>query len=295
MPELPEVETVRRGLERLTRHHPIWGGDVLLPRAIARPGSYEEFLDGLTGSAIADWHRRGKYLLARLYRPDASAPAARHPDTGSAAGWLGVHLRMSGQLLWLARSEPLCKHVRVRLFFPDARELRFVDARTFGRMWWVPSGVPVEAVITGLQRLGPEPFADEFSPEYLLAASRGRERSIKAALLDQSLLAGIGNIYADEALFQSRIHPATRSRDLTGADTERLHAAILSVLETAIARGGTTFNTFSNLLGVNGNYKHEAWTYGREDEPCRVCATTIVRIKLAGRSAHFCPKCQPAR
>jgi len=279
VPELPEVETVRRGLVQLTCHQPLQGGEVLLARTI-RPVSREAFLAGLSGVAIASWQRRGKYLLAELVA------------AGAQAGWLGVHLRMSGQLLWLARSEPLHKHARVRLFFGADRELRFVDTRTFGQMWHVPVGVPPESAIAGLRALGPEPFAPEFAPSYLWERSRGRGRSVKAALLDQTLVAGIGNIYADEALFLSRIDPRTRQGDLTPAQVERLHAAIRDVLATAIARGGTTFNSFLNVLGVNGNYKHGAWVYGRAGELCRVCGSDIQRVKLAGRSSHFCPTCQ---
>ncbi len=280
MPELPEVETVRRGLEAVTLHQLISGGEVLLDRTVAYPVAPTEFVNGLIGTAISGWHRRGKYLLAQLQRQEQTA------------GWLGVHLRMTGQLLWLAPDEPVQKHCRVRLFFESQRELRFVDQRTFGRMWWVPPGQPPESVMTGLQKLGAEPLSDEFSLDYFSQVLKNRRRPIKNALLEQSLIAGIGNIYADEALFMSHIHPLTLASELQSAQLEKLHAAIIEVLETSIGEGGTTFSDFRDIQGVNGNYGGLAWVYGRDRTPCRVCGTTIERIKLAGRSAHFCPQCQ---
>ena len=276
MPELPEVETVRLGLNQVTPDREITGGDVLLDRTIAHPIFVAEFLSGLKGTAIAQWHRRGKYLLAEL----------------SSGGWLGVHLRMTGQLLWLHPDEPLQKHTRVRLFFAGKRELRFVDQRTFGQMWWVPPGIAVESVITGLGRLGPDPFSNQFSVEYLAGKMQNRRRPIKNALLDQSVVAGVGNIYADEALFLSGVRPETLCPDLQPGQIDRLRAAIIQVLETSIAAGGTTFSSFLNVQGINGNYGGVAWVYNRTGEPCRVCNTPIQRLRLAGRSAHFCRQCQ---
>lgn len=285
MPELPEVETVRRGLNRVTLNQEIEGGDVLLPRTIAYPFSAAEFLAGLKGTTLVQWHRRGKYLLAQIQNSASLQPA----------GWLGVHLRMTGQLLWVAPSEPLHKHTRVRLFFQDARELRFVDQRTFGKMWWVPPEIQPSEAIAGLKKLGPDPFTDDFSVEYLRSMLHYRRRPIKTALLDQSLVAGLGNIYADEALFLSCIPPTTLCLDLSLEQIKLLRTAIVQVLQTAIEAGGTTFSNFLNVQGVNGNYGGVAWVYNRAGEPCRVCGTQIERIKLAGRSAHFCPQCQPLK
>jgi formamidopyrimidine-DNA glycosylase len=242
LPELPEVETVRRGLERLTVKQTIEGGEVLLERTLVYPLSVREFYDNITDKAIAFWQRRGKYLLAQLVFD-------RQPQ-----GWLGVHLRMTGQLLWTEQNNPLQKHTRVRFFFPNNRELRFVDTRTFGKIWLVPPQTNPETIITGLQKLGPEPFVAEFSPAYFAAQLRKRRRNIKTLLLDQEIVAGIGNIYADEALFKSGIHPETPAADLTPIQITRLHQAIIEVLQTAIDRGGTTFSDFLNLLGVSGNY-----------------------------------------
>jgi formamidopyrimidine-DNA glycosylase len=278
MPELPEVETVRRGLNQLTPNQEITGGDVLLHRTIAYPFSVEEFLTGIKGSAIATWHRRGKYLLAEL--------------TSSPNSWLGVHLRMTGQLLWLHQNEPLHKHTRVRLFFQNERELRFVDQRTFGQMWWIPPLVAPESIITGLEKLAVDPFSPEFSVEYLALKLGNRRRPVKTALLDQSVVAGLGNIYADEALFLSRILPETLCINLQREQIERLHSSIIQVLKASIEAGGTTFSNFLNVKGINGNYGHVAWVYNRAGEPCRVCGTAIERTRLAGRSSHYCVNCQ---
>ncbi len=276
MPELPEVETVRRGLEKVTLNQEITGGDVLLNRTIAYPLSHNEFLAGLQKNTISNWQRQGKYLLAQL-------------DNSS---YLGVHLRMTGQLLWLHPTEPLHKHTRVRLFFGGDRELRFVDQRTFGQMWWVPKERAISSVITGLAKLGVDPFSPEFSIEYLASKLKNSRRSIKSALLDQTIIAGIGNIYADEALFIAKVPPATLCTSLQIEQIKKLRAAIIQVLEASIAAGGTTFSNFLNLEGVNGNYGGVAWVYNRTGNPCRICGTPIERIRLAGRSSHFCPQCQ---
>ncbi|MBE9123086.1 DNA-formamidopyrimidine glycosylase [Tychonema sp. LEGE 07199] len=316
MPELPEVETICRGLNQLTLDREILGGDVLLNSSIARSISATDFLTKLKGKSIASWYRRGKYLLAELSQfpegerekgkggeftaqtpssstlPSSFLPLPSSFFLPSKAGWLGVHLRMTGQLLWVNESEPLPKHARVRLFFEGNRELRFVDQRTFGQMWYVPAETEVESTVTGLKLLGPEPFSDEFTTEYLARKLHRRARPIKTALLDQSLVAGLGNIYADETLFLAGVMPTTLCADLTAPQIERIHTAIIQVLQQAIANGGTTFSNFLNVQGVNGNYGGVAWVYNRSGQPCRTCSTTIEKIKLAGRSTHFCPACQ---
>ncbi|NET01766.1 MAG: DNA-formamidopyrimidine glycosylase [Sphaerospermopsis sp. SIO1G1] len=285
MPELPEVEIVRRGLNQLTLNHTITGGDVLLQRTIAHPFSVVEFIENIKTNQIKSWHRRGKYLLAEL------TPAS-HLPTSPSLPWLGVHLRMTGQLLWLNQDEPLHKHTRVRLFFENGQELRFVDQRTFGQMWYVPSSVPVETIITGLAKLAVDPFAPEFTVEYLGNKLERSRRPIKTALLDQSVVAGLGNIYADEALFKSGILPTTICAELDQKQIAPLRTAIIDVLSASIAAGGTTFSNFLNIKGVNGNYGGEAWVYNRAGEPCKVCGNVIQKIKLGGRSSHFCDRCQ---
>ena len=308
MPELPEVETICRGLNHLTLDREILGGDVLLESSIARSISATDFLTKLKGKSIERWYRRGKYLLAELSQcrgggrcvPALPAPPSTSPLGGgrggfflpSKTGWLGVHLRMTGQLLWVNGDEPLPKHARVRLFLEGNQELRFVDQRTFGQMWYVPPETEVSSVITGLKLLGPEPFSDEFSIAYFAQKLHRRARPIKTALLDQSLVAGLGNIYADETLFVAGVLPTTLCADLTEVQIERIHSAIVQVLDKAIDSGGTTFSNYLNVQGVNGNYGGVAWVYNRKGEPCRTCDRPIERIKLAGRSTHFCPVCQ---
>lgn len=281
MPELPEVETVCRGLNQLTLQQTIEGGEVLLASTLAYPPSSSAFFEALSGTRFHQWERRGKYLLARLTN-----------ERGDPAGWLGVHLRMTGQLLWVERDRPLSPHTRARLFCGGGRELRFVDIRTFGRVWWVPPECEPAEIVTGLRSLGPEPFSSEFSSEYLVNYCRRRSQAVKSLLLDQRLVAGLGNIYADEALFHAGIAPTTPAREVTPDLLERLRASILKVLEAAIAAGGTTFSDFRGVTGINGNYGGEAWVYGRKGQPCRICGTAIERVKLGGRSSHFCPACQ---
>ena len=280
MPELPEVETVRRGLERQVVGFEIARVEVLRARAIASPPLPELFCSALEGCRVQAWLRRGKYLIAELQRDDGDG------------GYWGVHLRMTGQFLWMSQPQEPCRHTRVRFWNRQEQELRFVDTRSFGEMWWVPPGEKPETVITGLQKLGPEPFSPAFNPTYLAERLAGSKRPIKTALLDQRLVAGVGNIYADESLFMSRISPHTPCNRLGLQQLERLHAAVVEVLTTSIGAGGTTFSDFRDLTGTNGNYGHAAWVYRRSGEPCRACGSPIQRDKLSGRSSHWCPNCQ---
>ena len=280
MPELPEVETVRRGLEQQTQGFAIDQVEVLRARAIASPATPTAFAAGLIGTTVGAWQRRGKYLMGQLSRD------------GLGAGTWGVHLRMTGQFLWLQEPRPACAHTRVQLFNAAGQELRFIDTRSFGQMWWVPPGEPLEGVITGLRRLGPEPFSDTFSAAYLRQRFQGSSRPIKNALLDQAVVAGVGNIYADESLFAAGIRPTTPSGRLNGKQLESLRQALVEVLETSIGAGGTTFSDFRDLSGTHGNDGGVAWVYRRGGEPCRRCHTPIRRDKLGGRSTHWCPNCQ---
>ena len=277
MPELPEVETVRRGLADRLRSFVIADVEVCRSRAVANPESPQAFESALRGAEVGEWRRRGKYLMATL-----------HPDRGV---W-GVHLRMTGQFQWHPEPSEPCRHTRVRIWNPQDQELRFVDMRSFGEMWWVPPGQPVEAVITGLTRLGPEPFSDAFTAKYLKERLKGSSRPIKTALLDQALVAGVGNIYADESLFAAGIKPLTPAGRLSLARLETLRGCLVDVLQASIGAGGTTFSDFRDLEGVNGNYGGQALVYRRGGEPCRRCGATLIRQKLSGRSTHWCASCQ---
>jgi formamidopyrimidine-DNA glycosylase len=284
VPELPEVETVRLGLNATTCGMAIANTEVLLNRTVAYP-SLSQFQAGLQGTQIVTWTRQGKYLLAHLVRAGSKV--------AQPAGWLGVHLRMTGQLLWVTDSAPLSKHTRVRLLFDNHQELRFVDQRTFGQMWWIPPTEDPKTIMAGMGALGPEPLSSEFSLLYLAGVVKNRDRPIKNTLLDQTLIAGLGNIYVDESLFLGGIHPTRPCRSLKPREIEQLHGAIVSVIEKALSEGGTTFSDFRQVSGLNGNYGSVAWVYRRSGELCRVCTTPIEKIRMAGRSCHFCPSCQP--
>ena len=224
MPELPEVETVRRGLASRLSSFQIHDVEILRDRAIASPGGSLLFTQALKGTWVGQWHRRGKYLYADLHDgPDQQQVAER--------GHWGVHLRMTGQFLWLDEATEPCRHTRVRFWDPEGRELRFIDMRSFGEMWWVPPEQPLESVITGLRRLGPEPFSDAFNGAYLQQRLKKSKRSIKAALLDQSLVAGAGNIYADESLFAAGIAPHTAAGQLKRAQLDELCTCLVDVLQ----------------------------------------------------------------
>jgi len=290
VPELPEVETVRLGLQRQTQDFLIAKVEVLRDRAIAAPPDPSLFRLALEGCRVNQWSRRGKYLLAEL----------RDHDDERAGIW-GVHLRMTGQFLWLEAPEGADggpgdpepgQHTRVRIWGQGGAELRFIDTRSFAQMWFVPPGRTVESVISGLGRLGPEPFDPEFSATYLEKRLRGSQRPIKNALIDQSLVAGIGNIYADESLFAAGILPQTPSGTLGNRRLEGLRRAVVEILQTSIGAGGTTFSDFRDLTGTNGNYGGQAWVYRRSGLPCRRCGTTLMRHRMAGRSTHWCPRCQ---
>lgn len=285
MPELPEVETVRRGLEQQTIGFRIARVAVLRARAVASPTDQQAFCEGLRNCCLGGWQRRGKYLIGQLYR---------HSQDG---GQWAVHLRMTGQFRLLnsacgEHQRQVCAHTRVRIWNNEGDELRFVDMRSFGQMWWAPPGQPIETVIKSLQKMGPEPFSTSFTARYLKDKLKGSMRPIKNALLDQELVAGVGNIYADESLFASGIRPHTPSGQLSLNQLEALRESLVQVLQTSIGAGGTTFSDFRDLSGTNGNYGGVALVYRRFGQPCHRCGTSIQRDKLAGRSSHWCPTCQ---
>ena len=290
MPELPEVETVRRGLADRLVDFQIGQVEVCRERAIASPGGSALFIKMLCGMHVGSWLRRGKYLMASLHHDVAQPSADSEPDPDG--GWWGVHLRMTGQFQWHEAISSPCPHTRVRIWNKKDEELRFVDTRSFGQMWWVPPGNAPETIITGLQKLGPEPFSRTFNSSYLRKRLKGSKRPIKSALLDQSIVAGAGNIYTDESLFAARIRPHTPSGQLKKVELERLCNCLTEVLRVSIGAGGTTFSDFRDLEGINGNYGGQAWVYRRGGQACRICSTPIRRESLCGRGTHWCPNCQ---
>ncbi|REJ33156.1 MAG: DNA-formamidopyrimidine glycosylase [Bacillota bacterium] len=273
MPELPEVETVRRQLEAELPGRRIRGVRVLLPRTLKNitPGELEE---RLKGRRFASVERRGKFLLLRL-------------DDGAS---LIIHLRMTGRLTVVDAAEPDGPYTRVAVALDDGRELRFHDMRTFGTWHYVGEGA--DSLPPGLRSMGVEPLSDAFSPDALAAICAGRRAPVKAVLLDQRRIAGIGNIYADEALFRAGIDPGRPAGSLTEEELARLHKSIRDVLTDSLAKGGTTVRDYVNGRGAPGEFQHYLDVYGRAGEPCRRCGTPIVRRKLAGRGTHACPQCQ---
>ena len=281
MPELPEVETVRKGLVNLLKDFQIKKIEVLKERSIAGLDGSKNFINNIEGTSLGNWGRRGKYLIGSL-----------NTKNKNIKGFLVVHLRMTGQFKLIDKQTLPCAHTRVRFFEEGLRELRFVDIRNFGQMWFVPSNKSIEEVVNGINKLGPEPFSDDFNSSYLKNFLKNRTRSIKSSLLDQKTVAGVGNIYADESLFDAGIHPKTISKDLKKNDLKKLCKSIVKILKISIGEGGTTFSDFRDLEGSNGNYGGQAWVYRRGGKSCKKCGEKIIREKICGRSTHWCPNCQ---
>ena len=275
MPELPEVETVvndllASGIVGRT----ITGARVFWPRSVAMP-SAEAFCQALPGRAIERVWRRAKYLIMDL----------------SGGEHLLAHLRMSGRIHLVAMDEPRAKHEHIVIDLDDGRQLRLHDTRKFGRMYLVRE---LDAV---LGHLGPEPLSGDFTADILLARLHEHDRQMKPLLLDQAFLAGLGNIYTDEALWEAQIHPCRRSSSISEEEARRLHRAIQSVLRRGIENAGTSLgNGKANFYSVKKRQGRNAQAlnvFRRTDLPCPRCATRIERIIVGQRSTHLCPFCQP--
>jgi formamidopyrimidine-DNA glycosylase len=276
VPELPEVETVRRGLERHVVGRTIETVDVRHPRAVRRHlAGPEEFAAALAGRRLDRAMRRGKYLWVSV---------------GEDA--LLAHLGMSGQLLAGDPERPVSPHVRIRFTFTDhGPDLRFTDQRTFGHMCVVRDGAELPSLIA---HIAPDPFEPAFDPALLARRLRARRTGVKRALLDQSLVSGIGNIYADEALWRARLHWATPTDTLEEPQISRLLAAVREVLGEALAAGGTTFDSlYVNVNGESGYFERSLAVYGREGQPCPRCGTLVRRDPFMNRSSYSCPLCCP--
>jgi formamidopyrimidine-DNA glycosylase len=277
MPELPEVETVRRGLETWVAGRRIASVEVRHPRAVRRhlPGP-DDFGAALVGRTITGARRRGKYLWLPL-------------DSGDA---IVGHLGMSGQLLLRPASAPDETHLRVRLGFDDGDpELRFVDQRTFGGLAVSPGGADLPAEIEHIAR---DPMDPEFSDAGFVAALRRRRTGVKRALLDQTLISGVGNIYADEALWRARVHGGRPTEALTTPAAARLLGHVRDVLSEALGAGGTSFDAlYVNVNGESGYFDRSLKVYGREGEPCPRCGAPLRREAFMNRSSYSCPRCQP--
>ena len=291
MPELPEVETVRRGLEQKLNNFIIKKVEVCRDSTVAFPTNKEEFIKGLLNSLIYKWDRRGKYLIAQLkaiQNENTQFPLENSQNNG----FLVVHLRMTGYFKFINNSISPCKHTRIRFFDKNNNELRYIDVRSFGQMWWIKEGLSPYTIIKGLGSLGPEPFSKEFDATYLKKVISKRTKSIKAILLDQTIVAGIGNIYADESLYSAGISPFREAKTIKKYELINLKESIVDVLKKSIGSGGTTFSDFRDLDGENGNFGLQTNVYRRTGKECRKCGNLIERQKITGRSTHWCPKCQ---
>jgi len=291
LPELPEVETVRRGLEQKLNNFIIKKIELCRDTPVAFPTNKEEFIKGLLNSLIYKWDRRGKYLIAQLKK--VQNENAQFPlENSQNNGFLVVHLRMTGYFKFIEKSTHPCKHTRIRFFDKNNNELRYVDVRSFGQMWWIHKGQSLNKIIKGLGSLGPEPFSLDFDAIYLKNVISKRTKSIKAILLDQTIVAGIGNIYADESLYSAGISPFREARTIKKNELIKLKESIVTILKKSIGSGGTTFSDFRDLEGENGNFGLQTNVYRRTGIECRKCGNLIERQKITGRSTHWCPKCQ---
>jgi formamidopyrimidine-DNA glycosylase len=273
VPELPEVEVVRRGLAREVAGRTVTSVAVTGARTVRRQAP-AALIDRLRGATLGPAGRIGKFLLVPL-------------DDG--AETLVIHLRMSGQLLLCAPDHPLARHTHAVLGLSDGRELRFVDPRTFGELF------VAESPVAALAHLGPDPLSAGWSAAVLRRGLAGRTARLKLLLMDQRFVAGIGNIYSDEALFEARLRFDRPAGSLDAGEVARLHRAVRSTLREAVAHRGSSLRDaqYVDLFGAPGGYQSRHRVYGREGAPCPRCGGPVRRISLGGRSTFLCETCQP--
>ncbi|UCZ52249.1 DNA-formamidopyrimidine glycosylase [Bacillus shivajii] len=274
MPELPEVETVRRTLEQLITGEEIKNVVVTWPKMVKQPDDVEHFRVELIGQTFHSIRRRGKFLVFEL---DDHA--------------LVSHLRMEGRYGLFESSDDIDKHTHVRFLLDNGKELRYSDVRKFGTMHLFSKGD--EENHLPLSQLGVEPFSEEFTKAYLAQFLKRTTRKVKTALLDQTGVVGLGNIYVDEALFRANVHPEKISHKLTDEEVERIYPAIKATLKEAIDMGGSSIKTYVNGQGEMGMFQQTLYVYGRTGEPCKHCGSEISRTVVGGRGTHTCLKCQP--
>jgi formamidopyrimidine-DNA glycosylase len=273
MPELPEVETVKRSLQPFLEGERIIGIDVLYERIIKNINP-QEFSRLLVDRVIKSIKRRGKYLLFNLSEGDT----------------LVIHLRMTGQLLISKQEEPLTKHTHLVFHLAGGKQLRFVDVRKFGLIFLVRTGAWNQA--GGLGELGPEPLAEDFTNEVLLGLLKNRRGMLKAFLLDQKRIAGIGNIYADEISFMAGLQPKRKIETLKKPEIEALYLAIRTKLQEGVEFRGTSISDYVDGKGEKGSFQERLQVYDRAGQPCFKCGTNLVKSIVAGRGTVSCPKCQ---
>lgn len=273
MPELPEVETIKRTLEQLVVNKTIADVEVYWGKIIKEPDDVERFKHEITGQTIREMNRRGKFLL--FYLDDYV---------------LVSHLRMEGKYSVHEESVEAGKHTHVIFTFTDGKALHYNDVRKFGTMHLYPKGE--EMLHPPLNKLGPEPFDDSFTMEYFKGKLKKTQRVIKAVLLDQSIVTGLGNIYVDEALFRAGIHPMRVANTLTDAEIAAIKKTAVITLSEAVELGGTTIRSYVNSRGEMGMFQQELFVYGQVGKDCRTCGDEIVKLKVAGRGTHICASCQ---
>ena len=278
MPELPEVETVRRGLQHLITGYTISSAQQLHPRALKSESIAP--LESLQGAKITGTNRRGKFMWLTLNRPYV----------------LVAHLGMSGQFLIHQKDRPKATHVRAQFTLSKplrTRELVFNDQRTFG---WLSVEETANNVPTSAQHIAPDPFDPLFDKAATINNYRKRNIKIKTALLNQEIMSGVGNIYADETLWRAEIHPEISTADLSTKKISTIIDYATEVMQEAIEKGGTSFDDlYINVNGESGFFEQSLAAYGQEDEPCPRCGTPIKRITFGQRSSHFCPRCQRSK
>jgi formamidopyrimidine-DNA glycosylase len=275
VPELPEVETIRIQLEPLVVGRRFERVRIIDAR-LTRPFAPDRVAQQLTGERVEALERRGKYLLVRF---------------GSGRSLL-VHLRMTGSLRHVARGAGEEPHLRAVVELDDDTELRYHDVRRFGT-WLVLEEVELAPYLA--EKVGEEPLAAGFSPRVLARRLSGRRAPLKAAILDQLTVAGMGNIYADEALWRARLHPLRPAGDLEFSEVRRLHRGVRDALKTGIRRKGATLSNYATPDGRSGAMQEDFRVYGREFEPCRRCGSSIEKTRVAGRGTWYCPRCQDMR
>ncbi|KOR82156.1 DNA-formamidopyrimidine glycosylase [Paenibacillus solani] len=276
MPELPEVETVKRTLNELIKGKHIDHVSVHLPRIIQRPDDIEAFAFMLKDHTIEGVERRGKFLRILL---DGLV--------------LVSHLRMEGRYGLYHAGDPVEKHTHVIFHFSDGTELRYKDVRQFGTMHLFAPGE--EFKHAPLAKLGYEPLDETFTFGTFKEVIGSKKTKIKAVLLNQAYVVGIGNIYVDEALFRAKIHPERNANSLKDAELKRLYQAIVDTLSEAVNAGGSSIKSYVNGQGEMGMFQHSHQVYGRKDKPCPTCGGPIHKIVVGGRGTHYCPKCQPVK
>ena len=273
MPEMPEVEIIRRYLDKQLTGQRIMGVDLLLPRQIKWPEP-EGYRAMAIGRTIAGMNRRGKYLLMAL-------------DNGSE---LVFHLRMTGRLVYEPDGVNHDSHARLLFQLDGGGLLVYGDTRTLGTLYALSPGERWR--IHGLAEMGPEPLTEDFTPAYIQQTAKGRRTAVKSFLLNQKYIGGIGNIYADEALFLAGIHPLRPVGSLSAAECQRLHQSVNTVIAAGIRDGGTTFRDYKNGEGKQGSHQEQLYVYNRQGQPCRRCGTEIEKMTVGGRGTHLCPQCQ---